>query len=159
MEVKYICMPLASNVPQPGSKDWILTKCPSCGEKCWEIPLGRQIKEQQKDSNDCYYMFVCTKCALKNIQQMQKVLKDKCKEKDCKKCILESYTDYKDIEKVIQDGQRLKVVGFLSDIPDYEIRVIYKDKRILCINEKACDYLCNVICDQIIELINDDKKG
>ena len=53
-------MPLRSNVPAPGSRDWQLTTCPHCGRECWyQTENAKTLKAFQPDIK-----FLCTECAL-----------------------------------------------------------------------------------------------
>ena len=53
-------MPLRSNVPDPGSRDWQLTACPHCGRECWyQTENAETLKAFQPDIK-----FLCTECAL-----------------------------------------------------------------------------------------------
>lgn len=58
----YACMPLKSNVPDPKGKgkndDWKLVNCPTCGAKCWESDLTRQVKAIGIGA-------LCTECAIR----------------------------------------------------------------------------------------------
>jgi len=54
----YACMPLKRNVPNPKHNDWKLVKCPSCGSKCWESDLTRQVKATGMRA-------LCTECAIR----------------------------------------------------------------------------------------------
>ena len=54
-----VCMPLKKNVPQ-GKQGWIATKCPNCGQECWQSPLVRStIIGEEIEA-------VCTECAIAN---------------------------------------------------------------------------------------------
>ena len=52
-------MPLQSNIPN-GKDGWVLTSCPQCGAKCWELPFALTIAKLQGAK------ILCTACALKN---------------------------------------------------------------------------------------------
>lgn len=54
-----ICLPLRSNVPEPGRKDWRLVRCPICGDDCWESDLTRQTERLYPGIRRA-----CTACAL-----------------------------------------------------------------------------------------------
>lgn len=56
----YLMMPLLTNVPEPKNKEWTLTTCQGCGEKCWDRPVPNHFAFQGK---------LCTKCVLKQAEK------------------------------------------------------------------------------------------
>ena len=53
-------MPLRRNIPEPKNDDWVLVKCPVCGEDCWESDLCRLAQRMEPDLEAA-----CTLCALR----------------------------------------------------------------------------------------------
>lgn len=53
-----VCLPMVTNIPVPGSKDWKKVTCPKCGADCWESDLARQVIHDGAAA-------ACTMCALK----------------------------------------------------------------------------------------------
>lgn len=53
-----LLMPLKKNVPHPRNPKLKLTKCPACGQECWERPLPDGYTE------DMFSGSLCTECGL-----------------------------------------------------------------------------------------------
>lgn len=58
-----LCAPLASNIPNPGNRDWAPMLCPACGRKCWN-PVTEEMKSVLP--KDAPTLILCTECALKH---------------------------------------------------------------------------------------------